>query len=423
MMPNQAIINTSARNFSLFRFFFGLLMFPQVLNLIPSIHELSNSTFVFHYPYLWFIDAWSHELIDGLAYVSMAAAFLLAIGIIPRLAALVFMLSFGYLFLIDMSFYNNHYYLWCLMAFLFAVGDTNQSISIIDVYHRRFNRNINLNSYIFFGLLISIVYFYATIAKINGDWLQGYPMRLMTAARHYPMPELLGYALSYGGILFDGTAWWILWKKPKAWYVVIPYFTFHLTNYFVFNIGIFPIAMIAAWLIYLTLCQFSARHIIEHLRQSYRLTPTYVLYSIFFAFQLLFPTRCYFFISGNPAWHRQGHYFAWRMMLHNHEPEFFQYYVQFPDKEEYNYHIQFDKLLTYRQLCNTFNDPYFIWQLAQKLKKDAIAKYQTDKVQVFCQSIVSLNQHPPTSLIVETIDLSKVPYRFFTPNAFITTTH
>lgn len=411
----------SAVNFSLFRFFFGLLMIPQIINLVPDIHDLATSTYVFHYPYLWFIEAWSHELIDALQYISLTVAILLALGIVPRIAALIFMLSFGYLFLIDMSFYNNHYYLWCLFSFLFAVADTHLSISVIDVLKGRLDKKINITNYAVFGFLVSIVYFYATIAKINGDWLQGYPMRLMTAARNYPFPELTGYIMSYGGILFDGAMSFILWKKPKTWYVVLPYFAFHLTNYFVFNIGIFPIAMLAVWLLYLVLAQYPIAKIFLSIKKEYKLSSRYLLYSLFFTFQILFPTRCYLFIPGNPAWHRQGHYFAWRMMLHNHEPEFFQYYVEFPDNEDNNYHIQFDKLLTYRQLCNTFNDPYFIWQLAQKLKKDAVIKYHTNNVKIFCQSVVTLNQHPMQSIIVETIDLGQTPYHFFTPNNFIST--
>ena len=78
---DKSLAEVSAINFSLFRLFFGLLMIPQVINLVPHIHDLATSTYVFHYPYLWFIEAWSHELIDVLQYISLAAAILLAFGI------------------------------------------------------------------------------------------------------------------------------------------------------------------------------------------------------------------------------------------------------------------------------------------------------------------------------------------------------
>lgn len=414
-------MQVSAKNFSLFRFFFGLSMIQQVIDLVPHIHDLGKSTFVFHYPYLWFIEAWSHELIDFLKYISIFSAILLGLGIIPRIAAFIFMLAFGYLFLIDISFYNNHYYLWCLIAFLFVITDTHTSISIVDVLRKNTEKKIDITNYVVFGLLISIVYFYAAVAKINGDWLQGYPMRLLTANRGYPFPKILGLIMSYGGLIFDALMPFILWKKPKAWYVILPYFVFHLSNFFTFNIGVFPLVMLAGWLLFLSLSLVPSKELVaavipkvkNHTWQSVSLI-------LFFCFQLLFPLRCYW-IGGDMAWHRQGHYFAWRMMLHNHEPKFFQYFVVFPDNKENNYSVKFDKLLTYRQLHNTFNDPYFIWLLAQKLKKDAIKKYKIDKVHVYCQSVVTLNQHPEQGLINDTIDLAAVPYHFFTKNNFITT--
>ena len=80
-------------------------MLPQVFNLAPHVHDLSESTFVFHYPNLAFIEAYSHELIYTLTYLAAFGAILLASGVFPKIGAFLFFISFGYLFLIDMSFY------------------------------------------------------------------------------------------------------------------------------------------------------------------------------------------------------------------------------------------------------------------------------------------------------------------------------
>ena len=172
MEINSAV---SATNFSLFRFLFGMLMIPEIIYLVPFLHDLSNSTFVFHYPYLSIIEAYSHTLLTVLEGIALIGAILLALGILARVGALMFLVSFGYLFLIDMSNYNNHYYLWCLLAFLFAVADIHQSISIIDVLKRRTNKKMSILNYVPFALMVSIVYFYGAVVKINPDWLEGYP--------------------------------------------------------------------------------------------------------------------------------------------------------------------------------------------------------------------------------------------------------
>ncbi len=403
---------------SVFRFLFGILMIPQVLSITPSIHELEKSTFVFHYPYLHFIEAYSHELIYFLTVLSIIGAILIALGVALRWGSLLFLLSFGYLFLIDMSFYNNHYYLWCLISFLFIFLPSRSTISIFDVIKKRTDKTISVAYHTPFALLISIVYFYGGIAKINADWLQGYPMRLLNIFNNSDYADFLGIFISYAGLLFDLLIGFFLWKKPKAWYVIIPYFVFHISNYFLFNIGEFPIVMMAAILIYIPISRFT----ISELKNVYQSTFSKVnrfIFTLFFSIQLVFPMR-FLLMDGNVAWDREGHYFSWRMMLNNHTTIYFQYLITIPDKN-IKYWVDFSQLLTKRQLSNTFHDPYFIWQLARKLEKDAVTKYtvSSDNVFVYCKSIVQLNQHNPKPLIDQTVDLTTIEYRFLSTNAFV----
>lgn len=408
----------SAVNYSLFRFFFGILMIPQVLHLTPHVHDLSKSAFVFHYPGLSFIEAYSHGLIDLLQAAAIVSAVLLALGIIPRMAALLFMCSFGYLFLIDISFYNNHYYLWCLLAFLFACTEAGLSISVFDVFRRRFNKQMHVWNYAAFGLLITIVYFYGGTAKLNGDWLQGYPMRLYTHAKGFPSPDLSGYFLSYTGLLFDLLIGLLLWRFARSVWVVALMLVFHISNYFLFDIGEFPLVMIAAWLIYIPLSRFPLRDILKETKALKK--PVFAILGLFFAFQLLFPARALLLYGGNVAWHRQGYNFSWRMMLNNHKPSYFQFLVDMPERDD-RYHVDFEKLLTYRQFYHTYHEPYMIWQLAQKLHSDAQKKYGNTPIHVYCKSLVALNQHPPRSLINERADLAAVPFHHFSPNHFVNT--
>lgn len=409
--PPQA---ASVRPMTIFRLLFGLMMVPQVFSLTPSIHDLANSTFVFHYPYFGWVDAYSHELIYALTAISVASALGLALGLWSRLSALVFMLAFGYLFLIDMSFYNNHYYLWCIFAFLFALNPDN-GLSIIDLWRGQRERETDLRGYLPFALVVSIVYLYGGLVKVNPDWLQGYPMRMMAASRQWPAPDFIGYFMSYAGIIFDVGMAFALWRYARAWWLLLPYFGFHISNYFIFNIGEFPFVMLAAIFVYLP---FQNRPLAQLWQSAQFAGWRRWTYSLFFGFQILFPLRSWL-VSGNVAWHRQGYFFSWRMMLNNHQATYFQFLVDIPEQNQ-KYWVQFDKLLTFRQFSDTYHNPYFIWLLAQKLKSDAQKKYKAQTVHVYAKSIVSLNQHPAKPLINTDIDLAAQPYHFLQKNKFVT---
>ncbi len=410
---------TSSKHLSWFRLLFGVLMLPQIYNLIPHVKELGNSCIVFHYPGLEFIEAYSYGLINFLAIIGAIGAILLALGVIPRIGALIFLICFGYLFLIDVSFYNNHYYLWCLISFLFLFVDHNNCFKAWELIKKgNLDRKINIQSYLPFAILITIVYFYGGVAKINEDWLQGYPMRLMTQAKGVPFPDITGYFLSYSGLIFDLLIGFVLWKYPKKIYVIIPYFGFHLSNYFIFNIGEFPLVMMAAWLLFANLCQVQWKDIIEGCKTIFLpKNAISMVLALFLIIQFIYPIRPLVF-GEKVAWDRQGYDFTWRMMLNNYEPNYFQFLVEFPNEEQ-NYHVDFSKLLTYRQFYHAYHDPYMIWTLAQKLKTDAVKKYEEPNVKIHCKSLVQLNQHSAKQLINQDVDLASVDFNHFRKNQFI----
>ncbi len=413
------MISLPARNLGIFRLLFGLLMIPQIYGLTPHVHDLANSCIVFHYPGLSLIEAYSHELIDFLAGMAYVGACLLAVGILPRIGAGMFLAGFGYLFLIDISFYNNHYYLWCLIAFLFLFVNHRNLVSPWKLFSvESKSMEIEARSYIHFGLLISIVYFYGGVAKLNTDWLQGYPMRLMTESKNYPAPEFLGFFFSYFGLIFDLAIGFLLWIIPKNKLLIVAYFGFHISNYFLFNIGEFPLVMMAAWLLFPVISTLPKSQIWVEIKSVFKVkSMTRGIVASFFIIQLVYPLRPIL----NPmqtTWTHQGYNFTWRMMLNNYQPHYFQFLVTFPESSM-NYHVDFEKLLTYRQFYHAYHDPFMIWTLAQKLKKDATNKYKINNVNVFCRSFVQLNQHAPQELINPEFDLCTVKFNHFGNNEFI----
>jgi len=393
-------------------------MIEQVTTLFPFVLGLQDSHIVLHYPNLSFIEAYSIPFIYTLKYISIFSALLLALGILSRISALLFALSFGYLFLIDMSWYNNHYYLWCLMAFMFAIVDTNHSISIIDVIKGDSEMEISDTAIQSFKWLISIVYLYAALVKINPDWLQGYPATIWFENRNYARPNLFGLIISYTGLFYDLLMPIMLWYFARKWWIIIPYFLFHFINSFMFNIGMFPFIMMVAWLLFSVknLKPFS-KFKFESAKQIFAYKYINSILFVFFVFHVVFPLR-YWMYDGRTSWHRQGYYFSWRMMLDNYHLHDFRFKVVLPSMKN-EYAIDFDRIMTYRQFENIYNDSYALWYVAQVLAKDAKQKYKEQNPQVYCTSIISLNQHLPKALLDSTKNLEKYNYYIFKNNKFI----
>lgn len=412
-------LNNATLLFSIFRAVFGILMVEQILSLVPYVYDLQNSHIVLHYPYLSFIEAYSILLIDILKYTSIIGAVLLAIGIFPRIGALLFLFAFGYLFLIDMSWYNNHYYLWCLLAFLFVVVDTQNSYSIVDIIKKRKPNEISNLAIQSFKILISIVYLYAAFVKINPDWLQGYPAALWFENRGYENPKLWGLFISYSGLFYDLLMPFLLWTFPRKIWVIIPYFVFHISNNFMFNIGMFPFVMIAAWLLFaIPNLQFSK--LFNEFKTAIVLqTVRLCIILLFIVFNIVFPLR-FLMYEGRTSWHRQGYYFSWRMMLDMYKSKNYMFKVVIPSKN-INYLVDLKRLMNERQYANSFKDPYMIWHIGQILRNDAREIYNVDNndIEIYNFSTVKLNQHPYKLLVNNSINISNTKYYMFTINKFI----
>ena len=392
------------------------MMVQQVVALMPHVYGLQGSQFVISYPVLGFLQPYSIALLQVLEIASLAGAVLLALGILPRLGAGIFMISFGYLFLMDMSFYNNHYYLWVLMTFLFAVNDTQNSYSILDVIRKSFTKkvsNINLQS---FKVLITIVYLYAALVKMNPDWIRGYPMMIWVDAWGSSNSEAVGLMMSYGGLFYDLLMPILLWFFARKWWLVLPYVAFHISNAILFNIGMFPYVMITAWLLFAA-DSGKLKDVTEGIRSwTWTQYSKFALLTLFILFNIVFPLR-YLMYEGRTSWHRQGYYFSWRMMLDNYDLKDFKYYVKLPENN-ISYHVDFDQLMSYRQFVNTCNDAYAIWFVAQFLKNDAIKKYN-ETPQIYNQSLIGLNDHPPKYVIDPQVNLAEHEYLLFGNNKFI----
>jgi len=250
--------------------------------------------------------------------LALAAAWLL-LGVWPRLAALVVFVLFTYVELLDQAAYLNHYYFVSLIALLLTVipTDPRRPTPAWGLYALR--------------LQVGLVYGFAGLAKLRGDWLfAAQPLRTWLAA-HGDFPGLgplflrpeTAYAMSWAGAAFDLCAPFLLLHprtRPPAFVVLLG---FHALTGALFPIGMFPWIMSASALIFFPpdWPRRLARRFGPPVPADMPPVPPASLspwllagLGLHFAAQLLLPLRHHLY-PGDHGWTEQGFRFAWNVML------------------------------------------------------------------------------------------------------------
>jgi len=421
-----------------FRIAFGLcLVWSVVTNFLRGRikSKYIDREFYFTYPYFDWVEPLPGDGMYILFAIVGVSALLIAIGLFYRLASIVFLLSYAYIFLLDQADYNNHYYLICLLAFLFCLTHANRWMALDSLWKRKFGINADAGWVPYWNVFILkvqivIVYFYSGIAKINTDWLRGEPMRGWTRnwvefLPHIPDfldSELSIYMLSYGGLIFDLAIGFLLWQRKTRLVGIAMAVIFHLTNHWMLYIGIFPFLMIGSTVLFLepeTPRKFLEK-IITKLKKNTvvnrekktrfpRLAIAFV--AVYLAVQLLLPLRHWLY-AGNVAWTEEGHDFAWRMMLQTKHDCSFIFIATNPETGE-TWSIypagHLDKMQLYR-MCE---GPLLIAQYAHYLGK-RLQENGVENPIIRVKTKVSLNFRPYQEIIDPKVNLLEVdisPFR------------
>lgn len=240
-----------------FRIAFGTVMLWEVWRYFSHgwvKRYYIDPTFYFTYYGFGWVRPWPG---DGmyLHFVALGAlAICILLGLWYRISATLFFVGFTYVFLLDRTNYLNHFYLISLISLLMIVLPAHRAFSLDASRHPEI-RSETAPAWALWVLRvqIGIPYFYGGLAKLNGDWLRGEPMRTWLAQNaDFPIigslltEEWMVYLFSYGGLLLDLLIVPILlWPRTR----VLGYgvaLMFHLLNASLFRIGIFPWFMIAA---------------------------------------------------------------------------------------------------------------------------------------------------------------------------------
>jgi hypothetical protein len=346
---------------------------------------------------------------------------LIAVGYKYRLSMASFTLMWTAVYLMQKTSYNNHYYLLIIISFFMCLLPANRTVSI-DARHHPDIHSDSMYSYVRWLIIcqLFIVYTYAAIAKMYGDWLNLSFVRLLMQSKsnYYLIGDALQQewiVLSVGviGILFDLLIVPALLWKPTRKFAFICAIGFHLFNSIVFQIGIFPYLSLAFTVFFFD--PGTIRRLFFRGKTPFDIrkvdVPPYkkwVLlgWGIFLVIQLILPIRHHFF-KDDVLWTEEGHRMSWRMMLRSRTGTITYKVVDKATGKALPLNLV--EHLSTKQLNRIAAYPDFVWQFAQYLKR----QYETlgHDVAIYANASLSINGRPMQPFIDPAVDLANEPWR------------
>ncbi|NVK27665.1 MAG: HTTM domain-containing protein [Flavobacteriia bacterium] len=405
------------------RFAFGALMFFALLRSLLNnwVFELYiQPQFHFHYfGFEWVqpLGEWTYLLWA----IAMISALGVCVGYLYRLSIITFTVTFTYIELMDVAYYLNHYYFVTILAFALCwlpaahYGSMDAWLGRAKSADEAPRWTVDLPR-----VLVSILYFFAGLAKMNSDWLlEAQPLKMWLPSR-YDLPILGGlvdepwlpYAFAWFGMLYDTTIWIFLWWKRTRIFAYITVIIFHtLTAIFFPAIGVFPYVMIVITLVFFDAkWQHSLGKVFPSAPRKWhewrKWNPRFakLILPIFLVWQMVYPMRSLLY-PGELFWTEEGYRFSWRVMLMEKSGAAEFKVVEgstgrfvWVDPSEYLNETQ-EKQMAFQ--------PDLILQFAHHLG----AIYEEagmEKPEVYVRSAVSLNARPSQPIVDESIDLMQM---------------
>jgi vitamin K-dependent gamma-carboxylase len=418
-----------------FRVLFGLVMTLAVARFVSNgwVSELLVLP-GYHFTYLGF--DWVRPLPRPLMLAAFGVmglcALAVAVGFFTRLSAAIFCVLFTYAELIDKATYLNHYYLVSLLALLLVFVPSG-TVWSVDAWRRvRAGRttaaSVPALSYFVLRVQVALVYVFAGLAKLDGDWLvRAEPLKTWLRAR-VESPLLAGFvaepwvphAMSLAGAAFDLAIVPLLCIRRTRPFALAAAVLFHLSIWLLFPVGVFSFVMLVAITVF-----FEPNWPRRFIGRLVRLAPyaadapftsprpfALAFALAFVAVQVFVPLR-FALYPGSVNWTEQGFRFAWRVML-----------VEKSGRVEYDVTTSAGRFrifprdeLTPLQLRQMATQPDMIEQYAHHLRQRFEADGYRD-VRVRADAWVAFNGRRSQRLVDPTVDLASTE-RSFAPKPWI----
>jgi len=408
------------------RIAFGSLLFYSTLRSILKgwVSELYIEP-SFHFGFFSWLDVASPSIMQLIFWLKVVFAVCIILGLFYRLATFGFFTLFTYVELIDKTYYLNHYYLVSLLCFWLFLVPANRRYALDCLIFPKIQSQTCANWQVqIFKIQLSIVYFFAGIAKINPDWLlRAQPMATWLPHK-YQIPllgqilhlKLVAFLFSWAGCLYDTFIWIFLWMKRFRGFAYILVVVFHLLTAILFpRIGMFPFIMITSTLIFFSaewhekwlsyLPGWTNKESEESAKTKSRIRPL-VMYgiAIYFIIQILLPLR-YLLHQGNLFWHEQGYRFSWRVMLM--EKNGYTTFILRDPETGQQAEVDTDHYLTPFQEQQMKSQVDMIYQFAHHLGEEYRAKHQIVP-EIYVESRMSLNGRRSQPFVDKTVNVMEL---------------
>jgi vitamin K-dependent gamma-carboxylase len=352
-----------------------------------------------------------------LAALALASAGLV-LGWRTRASAVLFVVAFAWIELIDATTYLNHYWFLTLVGALAVAAPLGRALSL-DARRAGGPSTVAVGWVWLLRFQVAVVYVFAGLAKLQPDWLvQALPLELWVPARAgVPgLGRLVGldavpHVFAVLGAAFDCLVVpLLLWRRTRfaAWLVLV---AFHVCTWALFPIGVFPWLMIAAATLFFEpdwprrlLARRGRPLAVPRVREVRRSPLLIGLAGLWVVVQLALPLR-HLAYPGDARWTGQGYRLAWNVLLVEkagsvtflvHEPSTGRRWVADPAR-----------LYTPTQLRVMATEPDLIHQAAIAIAAEEQADGRAVEVRV--EAWVSLNARPAAPLIDPSVDLAAEP--------------
>ncbi|MGJ8683312.1 MAG: HTTM domain-containing protein [Nonlabens sp.] len=400
----------------LFRMFFGLLLACEAFGHIAlgavDKHFLQPQ-FTFTFIGFEFLEPLPAPLMYGLFVLMGIAGLLVMVGYKYRAAMLFYAIAWTYVYLLQKTSYNNHYYLLMLLNYIMVFLPANRSVSL-DAKYNPVLRKEHMSRWIYAFIIafLFIVYSYASVAKFYPDWMDtSFPKHLMKIRAgdwNILQYEWAHWAIMIYGLTFDLLIIpLLLWKRTRVIAVIASFF-FHIFNSIIFKIGIFPYLALAFLVFFFNPKTIQKRFfkkknfyegdevIIPALKK-----PLLIVSTGFLLVMLLLPLR-HWLIQDDVLWTEEGHRLSWRMMLRNRRGHT-TYYIENKTTGSRK-PVNYDDYLTKKQSYSVQTKPDFMWQFAQRLKELHAA--EGEDIAVYIDAKVSINGRPMQQFTDKKVDVA-----------------
>ena len=344
-----------------------------------------------------------------------------------RVAIIGYTILWAGVYFMQKTSYNNHYYLLLNISFYMIFLPANQYASL-DVKQQRIHKQNTMPYWIslLFIVQVTIVYFYAAIAKFYPDWLDGTFTKLLlsgTTSNEFLLKIFLNkyfyLFIAYAGILFDLLIVPLLLFKKTRTIALAASLSFHLFNAIFLQIGIFPFFALSFSLFFYPpekirkLFFKNKLSIEEPIAYNYSRKRFFLYFLIPFLFiQFILPLR-HHLIEGDVLWTEEGHRLSRRMMFRKRDG-FINFKIKNNDTGEitsYDYH----KNLSPKQANTLATKPDFIWQYCQRIKQE----YSGKNISIFIDCKNNINNGEFKTLIDPKQDFAKAKWNYFWHNEWV----